>query len=86
MFPRKLREKLFHHHFSSLTFITACYIEIDDEEFLASEDESKSDSLWCNLPDLLLEEIYSYLSIRERLVNVHLTDVQDKFISFEENL
>lgn len=64
------REEKLHHHFSSLTFITACYIEIDDDDFLASDDETPNASQWCNLPDLLLEEIFSYLTISERLVGV----------------
>lgn len=45
----------------------ACYIEIDgddDEGYVVDENEMSSD--WSNLPDLLLEEIFSYLSLGER--------------------
>jgi len=42
---------------------TACYIEIDDD-FCRREDEEYVE--WANLPDLLLEQIFSYLSISER--------------------
>ncbi|CAG9808064.1 unnamed protein product [Chironomus riparius] len=41
----------------------ACYIEIDDDVF---KRENEEDVQWANLPDLLLEQIFSYLSISER--------------------
>lgn len=51
------------HHF------TATYIEIDDDECVVENEESHSNSQWCDLPDLLLEEIFSHLTIRERYEN-----------------
>lgn len=50
----------------TLFFFVACYIEIDADECSNVKDESYTNSQWCNLPDLLLEEIFSYLEIRER--------------------
>lgn len=39
------------------------YIDIDVD---TEEDENKEYSLWAELPDLLLETIFSYLGIREK--------------------
>lgn len=47
----------------------ACYIEIDDDVFNRGNEE---DVQWANLPDLLLEQIFSYLSISERLLRFYL--------------
>lgn len=45
----------------------ACYIEIDgDEDEGCVVDENEMESRWSDLPDLLLEDIFSYLNIRER--------------------
>lgn len=46
--------------------LLACYIDIDleDEPFEDSENETPSN--WGDLPDLLLEEIFYYLNMRER--------------------
>ncbi|CRL05674.1 CLUMA_CG018707, isoform A [Clunio marinus] len=45
----------------------ACYIEIDeDDDEGCVVDENEMMSKWSDLPDLLLEEIFSYLSISER--------------------
>ncbi|XP_066992680.1 uncharacterized protein [Anabrus simplex] len=40
----------------------AVYIDCEEEE----NDDDAEYSQWCNLPDLLLEEIFSYLTMRER--------------------
>lgn len=37
---------------------------LDDED--KQETEENDNSQWCDLPDLLLESIFSYLTIRER--------------------
>ena len=44
--------------------ITALYVDVEED----SEDEAKDKvySAWDQLPDILLEEIFSYLTIRER--------------------
>lgn len=45
----------------------ACYIEIDgDDDEGCVVDENEIQSEWNNLPDLLLEEIFSYLNLGER--------------------
>ncbi|KYB25539.1 uncharacterized protein LOC658962 isoform X1 [Tribolium castaneum] len=41
----------------------AVYIDLEDEE---QRDEDRQYSQWSELPDLLLEKIFSYLSIREK--------------------
>ncbi|XP_044271820.1 uncharacterized protein LOC123015857 isoform X1 [Tribolium madens] len=41
----------------------AVYIDLEDEE---QRDEERQYSQWSQLPDLLLEKIFSYLSIREK--------------------
>lgn len=47
--------------------LAACYIEIDgDDDGGCVVDENETPSQWNNLPDLLLEEIFGYLNIRER--------------------
>ncbi|XP_037033542.1 uncharacterized protein LOC119072433 [Bradysia coprophila] len=42
----------------------ACYIDIDDEIDLDDPDHEYSN--WCNLPDILLEQIFSHLSVKDR--------------------
>lgn len=47
--------------------LLACYIEIDgDDDEGCVLNESEGSSQWDNLPDLLIEDIFSYLSIGER--------------------
>lgn len=47
--------------------LLACYICIDDDDDEGCVvDENEFQSRWCDLPDLLLEEIFSQLSIRDR--------------------
>lgn len=48
---------------------SACYIDIDDDDDDANEklDESQRVySRWCELPNVVLEEIFTYLTPRER--------------------
>lgn len=45
------------------------FFDVHDLEFLhddVSESENFEESLWSELPDLLLEDIFSYLTIQER--------------------
>lgn len=42
----------------------ACYIDIDEEVDL--DDPNHEYSNWCNLPDLILEQIFSYLPVKDR--------------------
>lgn len=63
----------FNSHFFFLTlklflslFLLACYIEIDDDGAYDEADENEIKSQWDSLPDLLLEQIFSYLTISER--------------------
>lgn len=44
---------------------TAIYIDIDEDD-IDKDDGSKEYSRWADLPDLLLENIFSYLSMREK--------------------
>ncbi|XP_037953732.1 F-box only protein 39-like [Teleopsis dalmanni] len=44
----------------------ACYIDIDEDETTADADDNRTYSDWCNLPDLILEQIFSYLDVKER--------------------
>ncbi|KAL9918892.1 F-box only protein 39 [Glossina fuscipes fuscipes] len=45
----------------------ACYIDIDaDGDSDREDDDKRVPSNWCNLPDLILEEIFTYLTPRER--------------------
>ncbi|KAK9732308.1 F-box-like [Popillia japonica] len=44
---------------------SAIYIDIDEDD-RDNDDGSKEYSRWADLPDLLLEKIFSYLSIREK--------------------
>jgi F-box protein 39 len=45
----------------------ACYIEIDENDDEGCVvDENEMESNWNDLPDLLLEEIFAYLNLRER--------------------
>lgn len=53
---------MFNFNLNNFNF-SACYIEIDDDFFGR---ENEEDGEWANLPDLLLEQIFSYLSISER--------------------
>lgn len=46
-------------------FFVAVYIDIDDES-ADSTDPNIEYSNWNNLPDLILEKVFSYLTIRER--------------------
>jgi hypothetical protein len=46
-------------------YFTACYIDADAADEV-EQNKHYIQSRWCDLPDLLLEEIFSYLSIRER--------------------
>jgi F-box protein 39 len=48
--------------------LLACYIEIDgeDDEGCVADDYEPSASRWSDLPDLLLEEIFARLSIKDR--------------------
>lgn len=47
--------------------VLACYIEIDeDDDEGCVVDENESQSNWGDLPNLLLEEIFSYLDIKSR--------------------
>lgn len=49
----------------TVAFVTAVFIDIDDEEDV-KEEEDKEYSRWSELPNLLLEKIFSYLSMREK--------------------
>lgn len=49
--------------------LSACYIDIDDEDDDADEQLDESQrvySRWCELPNVVLEEIFTYLTPRER--------------------
>ena len=46
--------------------LAACYIDIDAEEEAEIEDANKVYSKWSTLPDLVLEEIFGYLTAKER--------------------
>ena len=46
-----------------IIFFVAIYIDIEDEE---QREENRVYSRWFELPDLLLEKIFSYLSIRDK--------------------
>lgn len=46
-------------------YFAAIFIDIDEDD-VKSEDKVCEYSRWSELPDLLLEEIFSYLSIREK--------------------
>lgn len=41
----------------------AVYIDIEEQK---DDDDNREYSKWCDLPDLLLENIFSYLGIREK--------------------
>lgn len=43
-------------------FLLACYIDAIEEPF----DPDKQYSQWSDLPDLLLEEVFSYLTVQQR--------------------
>lgn len=45
-------------------YILAIYIDLEVED--ETENDTKEYSKWCDLPDLLLERIFSYLTIREK--------------------
>ncbi|XP_022918109.1 uncharacterized protein [Onthophagus taurus] len=47
-----------------LYYYTAVFIDLDQER--EEEDENKVYSKWCELPDLVLEQIFGYLTIRQR--------------------
>lgn len=50
-------------------FFSACYIDIDDDDDDANEQLDESQrvySRWCELPNVVLEEIFTYLTPRER--------------------
>lgn len=49
----------------TVVFVTAVFIDIDDEEDV-KEEENKEYSRWSEVPNLLLEKIFSYLSMREK--------------------
>lgn len=54
-------------NFLILFIFLACYIEIDsDDDEGCIVDETENASRWRDLPDLLLEEIFSYLDIKSR--------------------
>ena len=44
----------------------ACYIDIDEPEDEELAENDSNYSQWHTLPDILLEEIFSYLTYRER--------------------
>lgn len=49
--------------------LSACYIDIDDDDDDANEQLDESQrvySRWCELPNVVLEEIFTYLTPRER--------------------
>ncbi len=54
--------------------ISACYIDIDEE--IDFDDPNHEYSSWCNLPDILLEEIFSYLSVKDRYYASLVTYIQ----------
>jgi F-box protein 39 len=61
--------------------LKACYIDIDDDQEEKDNEEirERSSSGWSNLPDLLLEEIFNYLNLRERY---YVSMVSPFFITF----
>lgn len=53
--------------FSGFSFFPACNIEIDENDDKGCVvDDDERNLTWNDLPDLLLEEIFAYLSLRER--------------------
>lgn len=47
----------------------ACYIDVDEDDSESTDgadDSTKVYSNWCYLPNIVLEEVFSYLSPKER--------------------